>query len=367
MAALVDSGIAGALATLFEDEVQGLFNRSTVLAKELQVKDSFSNSINVAVRDQDGQVASTSSYIADGVDVSVYNTDLKEKATWSHAIMSEAFAVSGLALSDARATGNPAALENLFGEEILTAAQRLASNFNKECWKGTGAANTVWGLTQGTNAALRATGTYAGINKSTRAAWAGNELFNGGTQRALSLDLLRGAVREVYTASGEAPNLIVTDPIQWAKLNSLFTTTQRYYTDPSSDGMSKGGLTFRAGASVMMFDDIPVIQDKDCPVDQDGYGQVVLLNTRHIQIQQLPDAVVAGMVPGVPAATMQLRGTPETQLGDGAINGLKVRIQPLSVNGDNFRFQLIMYVQLVCKRPNACAILGDLSSSYAGL
>jgi hypothetical protein len=344
------SAIAGALATLFEDDIPSQFNRAVVLSQVLPFKPGESQNLAWDVRATDG--AAGSSVLADGTDVSTYNTDTKTKAVLQWGTYSEAFGVTGKALAAAAITGNPLALKNLFAEEIETAVTRLTSNINKDFYTGSGATDTIQGLTS-TNGGLKATGTYAGIDRSVTTLWAGNELLNGGVNRPNSIKLMRDTRRTIYVASGEYPDVIVTDPVQHEALALLLDPQRRYIQDVMLRGQK---IVLDGGFRALEFDGIPVIADKDAPANK-----MLFLNTRHVRTRQMPDAMAMAQIPAGmgQGGIVRLHGSPEEQIGGGQ-TALSARINPLAVTGDAYKFQLVLYPQLQVRRPNACAILGDL-------
>lgn len=356
MASIALSDITSALATLFEDQLVAQWNRAVVLTKLLPVVQGTSQNINWDVKATDGSVAHTSSMIAEGATVSTFSDDALNKATLSFTNYYDAFGISGLALNAARATGNPAGLADLFGEKLMDCVTRLAKNLNQEWYLGTGASNHIAGLVDATNGALKASGTYAGINKGSVTLFQGNELTNGGSARPLSFQIMRDTIRTIYVASGEVPDLIVCDPIQFARYGMLFGEQRRYMADMTTAG---GNFKLDGGFKALEFDGIPVVQDKDA-----NAGQVLFLNTNHVRIQQLPDYLADANQPGAigKAASMKLSGTAESQFGGGTTS-LSARLLPLAVTGDNYTFELIIYPQLQVRRPNACAMLGDLVSA----
>lgn len=356
MAAIALSDITSALATLFEDQLVAQWNRAVVLTKLLPVVQGSAQNINWDVKATDGSVAHTSSMIAEGATVSTFSDDALTKATLSFTNYYDAFGISGLALNAAAATGNPAGLADLFGEKFMDSVTRLAKNLNQEWYTGTGASNHIAGLVDPTNGALKASGTYAGINKGSVTLFQGNELTNGGSPRPVSFQIMRDTIRSVYVASGTTPDLIVCDPIQFARYGMLFGEQRRYMAEMTTAG---GSYKLDGGFKALEFDGIPVVQDKDA-----NSGQMLFLNTNHVRIQQMPDMLADANQPGSigKAAKLKLTGTPETQLGAGTTS-LSARLLPLAIVGDNYTFQLVIYPQLQVRRPNSCAMLGDLVSA----
>lgn len=356
MASIALSDITSALATLFEDQLVAQWNRAVVLTKLLPVVQGSAQNINWDIKGTDGSVAHGSSMIAEGATVSTFSDDALTKATLSFTNYYDAFGISGLAMNAAAATGNPAGLADLFGEKFMDSVTRLAKNLNQEWYTGTGASNHIAGLVDPTNGALKASGTYAGVAKGSVTLFQGNELANGGSPRPLSFQIMRDTIRSVYVASGTTPDLIVCDPIQFARYGMLFGEQRRYMAEMTTAG---GTYKLDGGFKALEFDGIPVVQDKDASA-----GQMLFLNTNHVRIQQLPDMLADANQPGAigKAAKLKLTGTPETQLGAGNTS-LTARLLPLAIVGDNYTFQLVIYPQLQVRRPNSCAMLVDLVSA----
>lgn len=339
------STVTSALATIFEDQIASQFNRPTVLSRLLPFQEGRGQNIT-----WDAEFGSLpgSSVLADGAAVVDYNNDTVVPAQLAYGTYSEAFSVTGKALAAAAASGNPAELASLFAEKLDRAATRLAANMNIEFYTGSGATDHIMGLTA-TNGGMKATGTYAGLSRVTYTQWAGNELLNGGVGRALSFQLMRDARKAIYDASGEMPDLIVCDSSQHENYGLLFGQQRRWVDEINLRG---GTMKLDGGYKALEFDGIPVIADVHCPA-----GKMLFLNTRHTYLKQLPHAMQA--LPDTASAMISLHGTPEEQLGAGP-TGFSARINALARTGDAYGFQLVIYPQIQVKRPNACAILGDL-------
>lgn len=349
MATVDVNSIASALATIFEDDIVSQFNRAVVLTKLLPFKEGESKNL---AWDAEFGTTPADATISDGANVSTFNDDTIVPAVLNWGTYSEAFAVTGKALAAAARTGNPAELANLFGEKLERATQRLTASINKDWYTGSGANDRIMGLTA-TGGGLKATGTYAGIDRAVQTQWAGNELLNGGVNRVLSFDLMRDTRRVIYIASGEMPDLIVCSPATHEAYGKLFGNQRRYVQEVTLRGQK---ITLDGGYQALEFDGIPVVADVSCPD-----GIMLFLNTRYVRIRQLPDAMAAVQAAGGGSGGMiRLHGTGEEQYGEGTTS-LTARINPLAVNGDKYPFQLILYPQLQVRRPNACAILGDLA------
>ena len=340
------SGIAGVLATLFENEIQWQINRSVVLSQLLPISAGTGKNIQWVARF--GTATPGGAVIADGANVSVFNTDTKKAAVLQYGTYHDAFDITGKARAGAMAAGNPQELADLFGEEIMESITRLAKAIAVDVYTGTGATDTIHGLLH-SSGGVSATGVYAGIDRAVDTQWAANEMNNGGVLRPLSFDLMRQMRRLIYTASGERPDLIVTDPIQHEAYGRLFGADRRYVDQVRMRG---DVIKLDGGYQVLEFDGIPVVEDINHPA-----GKMTFLSTRYVHLKQLPHAPdginqSTGMVP--------LVGTPEEQFGAGK-SVLSARILPLAVTGDSYKFQLITYPQVQVKRPQACGVIEDLA------
>src|SRR5512146_645154 len=156
--------LSDVLTTLFADDITTAINRACVLPQILPVKAWPGKNIHWVVRFTNGN-GYTNGRVADGADISTYNSDIKVAANLEYTTYVEACSVGGRAQAAAAAAGNPAALANLIGEELGEAAQRLALKVSQDFYTGTGASNQLQGLystTGSTYGGLIATGTYAG-------------------------------------------------------------------------------------------------------------------------------------------------------------------------------------------------------------
>lgn len=346
MAMLTAADLSSVLAELFEETIQWQINRAVVLSQLLDVTPGTGKNIQWVARF--GTAAPAGAVIADGADVSVYNSDTKVPAVLQFGTYHDAFSLTGKARAGAMAAGNPQELADLFSEEITESVTRLAMAIAADIYTGTGATDTIHGLLAA-DGGLAATGTYAGIDRATYSQWASNVLANGGVPRALSLDLMREMRRTIYQSSGERPDLIVCDPIQHENYGKLFGSERRYVDNVRLRGQT---IKLDGGYQVLEFDGIPVVEDINCPA-----GKMVFLSTRYVHLKQLPSAPdnINRSI-----GTIPLHGTPEEQYGAGR-SALSARIQPLAITGDASKFELICYPQVQVKRPQACGVIEDLS------
>jgi hypothetical protein len=354
MALVEFSTIDATLAELFFDEIANQINRAVVLGQVLDITPGTGKNIQWSVRT--GTATPTTAVIADGADVSTFNNDAKSPAVLQYGTYHDAFSVTGKAMAAARAAGNPAELAALMVDELGDSVERLARAIANDIYVGTGATDNIWGLYgslgAGTVDAIGDTGVYAGVDRGSVAQWQGNVVDALGVDfQANAFSLMRNLRREIYTASGERPDIFVTDPAQHEKLGLAYQAERRYTDEVRrADGTV---IKLDGGYQVLEFDGIPVIEDVLHPVQK-----VTALNSRHVKMSQLidsPDVMNRAM------GTIALAGTPEEQLGQGKMK-LYARIQPLAVTGDAFKYALYVYPQLCVKRPNSCGFLENLAA-----
>lgn len=327
--------ITNALVKLFYDDVTNNINRAVVLAQLLPVKMGTGQNIQWVAKF--GTATPAGAVIADGADVTVYNQDDKVPAVLQYGTYHDAFGVSGKAAAAAAAAGNPDQLADLFGDDMLDSGARLASAIATHIYTGSGATDNIHGLTAAAGP-LATTGVYAGIDKAVRTQWAGNQV--NGAAAALTFAMMRQMRRTIYVASGEKPDLIITDPASHEKYGNLFGAERRYVQDVRLRGET---IRLDGGYQVLEFDGIPVIEDQLCPA-----GDMLFLNSRHLYLSQLPDPLTSL---NQSMNLVDLAGTPEEQFGDGKTQ-LRARVIPLAKTGDSYKFELICYPQLVSRKCN---------------
>lgn len=348
------SRITNALTTVFADRITAQMNRSVVGLQLLPYAEGSGKNMSWDVEfSNSGEVSDST--LAEGADVSTYQDDDIAPAVLNWGNYSEAFALTGKARAVAASAGNPSDLVDLFGHKIENAVQRLCKNLGRDIYTGTGATNYIHGMFGGatltSGAPLSAAGTYANINRATYAAWGANVLSNGGVARPLTFALMRAARREIYEACGMMPDLILVDAQQHEKYGALFGDQRRYVQEITLRGQR---IVLDGGYRALEFDGIPVVADVNLPA-----GTMLFLNSSHIKMRQLRDLNDAV---NQSRGTLGLHGSAEEQFGQ-ASTRLTVRINPLAITGDAFKFQLICYPQLQFERCNSHCIITDLETT----
>jgi len=349
MAAVAFLDIQTALNTIFEDDLASQINRATVGAKILPKKTVQGKSINWDARL--GTAVGTAE--SDGAVISTYNSDTKAPATLYVATYQDSFKLDGRAVASAANSGGPAALVDLFGEHVMESSERVASKVNIDLYSGTGATTepiTIAGLS--TVALLADTGTYANISRNTYSQWKSNVLGNSSVPRPLTIQLMRDMMRTIYIASGHKPDLILADPFQHEQYGLTFGPFRRYIKDSMYVAGDK--IELDGGYSVLEFDGIPVIEDKDAVA-----GEMLFLNTKSVSIRPLPHAA---MQLAASSGQLEITGSEEANEGPGN-TGLRARIQQLANDGDYMVFQVVVYLQTQVRHPNRCGKLTDLATS----
>lgn len=347
--AIVDfAAITAVVAKLFNNAITTQLNRAIVLGQALDVRAESGQNIQWVARS--GTEVPTTAVIADGDDVTIFNSDTREPAVLQYGTYHDAFKVSGKAMNAAWASGNPMQLATLFAEEMRYSIERLAVAVAADLYTGAGGTDTIMGLLDATNGAMLDSGTYAGLARSSRTYWKGNVVDALGT--GLSFDNIRALNRAIYTVSGTAPDIYFCDAFQHEKLGRLYDPHRRYITDfTRNDGIARkldGGYA----TSALEFDGVIVLKDKRCPA-----GTFGALNSSYVSIAQLansPKQLEYG------SGIMGLAGTPETQKGAGRM-GINAQILPLAQTGRAVKTALFCDPQLVSKRPNATGFITNLA------
>ena len=276
--------------------------------------------------------------ITDGADVAdaEYVTDATVRASLDWGLYRTAFSISGPALSAAMsATGSPEMIRALFRDHLTNAMSALARKLNLDAFSGLGTSSALAGL----DVALLASGTYANLAIGTYSTWASNVLANGGTARALEIDLIDQAEAAVYEDSGMPPSFLVASPAvvrkYGNKLQEVMATSPRV-----GEGSPAGALSANPGFTGLTYKGIPVIRDRNATS-----GKLYLISSGHVDL--------VAMRPVIPEGERAVIMT----LG----NGLPVKLEALAKTGDSYKFSLVTYCQLRVRNPSAHAVIADIA------
>ena len=120
---------------------------------------------------------------------------------------------------------------------------------------------------------------FQGITRSTDTEWKSQVNANGGTNRALTAQMLDDFILEVEDKGEAAITCAVTDRTRFRQIASFMTDNRRY-----SDQ-----LELQGGFKSISWGDIPIFWDRDCPLDANGGGEIYFLDENEIQRYQLED------------------------------------------------------------------------------
>lgn len=341
------ASVTNVLQRRFESDVVQAIQRAAPMLQVLgpNVRDADSHVITWDVKFGTAGYGSSAA-ITEGANVSTFNADDKVPATLGFGTYHDAFAISGKAIAAAMASGSPAALAALFESEINDSAERLAHALATEFYSGDGSGERMTGLLGG---AILATGTYAGINRASYSQWRGNVRANGGTGRAISFALLRQLSTDIYVASGMRPDFLVCGPRTHDAYGAIFGDQRRYTQQINTPS---GTVTLQGGYRALEFDGIPLMEDVNCTE-----GKVLMLSLKNLYLRQLPQPgqnVAAG------STQRNVQTAAEQTKGGGPIP-MRVRIQPLAITGDLYKFALYVYPQVQVRKPSAFGILDDIN------
>lgn len=272
-----------------------------------------------------------------GADITATGLDTEKPAILAWKRYMAPFIVSGDALA-AAATSGPEAYVNLLGKALKDATRNLGIKLGDHLF-GDGTGNSGLDM-DGLQAAIANSGTYAGLDRGTYATWRANVLGNSGTLRSLSVGLLRDAESQIFTASGEMPNLVVMGPALYQAYESLFDQIRRVNNPQGFDRAD-------AGIAQLFFKGIPVVRDVYAPANT-----VYMLNTNHMAFEMLP---VVPTADGIPLTV----GSEPVMTADGNV-GVQVAIDMLGKTGDAYKGFVKVYGNLVVERPNSCAVIEDV-------
>lgn len=322
----------------FRNVIADNLNQRTILLK--RIRKTRGGGKNIAFDVKVARGTSAGSY-ASGANITGDDNDIEVPAVLQWKRVKAEFKVTGDALAAAMSSTGPEAFSKLFTKQIMDATKNLAKNLNFQIY-GDGTGNTGLDV-DGLGALIANTGTYAGINRATYAPWRSNVLANGGTPRALTVDLLRQLNRAIFVASGFEPDFIITDPITYDKYAALFDPIKRVIVGDEKP--------MDLGTRDLAFEGVPVIRDPDCPA-----GKLYMLTQDELEFQQLPVVMDGPMEDGQPD------GDAELESGDGEV-GIEAGIELLGKVGDAYRGFIKVYGNMVSEHPNQQGVIADIDVS----
>jgi hypothetical protein len=342
------SGISSALSTTFAARLRRQWNRVAVTASYLSMVPATGQGGGKQIGwDVEFSGASAASFV-EGSDIQSgeWNTDPIVPATLSFGQYRSAFQLSNLEIKAAQASmGNARELGRIVVERLDGSLAKIASVANADIWSGTGTDGSGNPNIIGLPTALAATGSYAGLSKSTYSEWAGNVLANGGTARSLTQDLLYNGDQLAYTASGKTPKLIVASPGVYRKYAGLFETIKRVNVGPNGELPA-----FQGGERELSWKGMPFVRDRSMPT-----GTLVMLNTDDVKLRPLTGPVDEDGIMASSRTASSSNGETETELP------LMVDVYPLARTGSAVKFMAEIYIQLQVERVNSHTLIQDIS------
>lgn len=291
----------------------------------------------------------TADTFAEGSDIGggEFSADVEKPATLPWGQYRAAFKLSNLELNVAASNpGNAQELEKLLEERMFDAIAKITSLINQDLIAGTGTRNgnpSIVGILE----AFKATGTYAGLSKTTYPEWAGNVIANGGVDRALTLDLLAKAEQAMFVTSGSSVDFLVTTPGIRTKYEALFNAIQRIVTNG-------GPVTRFDGSSEDLFwRGKPVLRDKDMTAKK-----LVGVRADGVELRMLPWAQMPEkFVPSTVRELVSSNGESKQSLGS------FVNVYPIARTGSAVKFVAEIYCQAKVQRTNAHFLVEDISET----
>lgn len=351
------SNISSALSQTFARRLVKAWNRQAItLSMVPVVSDMGQGDAKQIAWDAEFSGAGAAAF-AEGSDVAAgeFLVDPLVPAVVPWGMYRSAFQLSNLEINAAsRSIANAAQLGNIVALRVESAVAKMLSKMSGDFFTGTGTDGSGNPNIIGLQAALAATGTYASIAKGTYAEWAGNVLANGGIARTLTFDLLANLEQNIFTASGQEPDVLVTSPGVARKYEGLFETTRHTISTgassvPAYQGSTSGGVT--GPRTNLFWRGKPVIRDRDCPT-----GQLFMLKWSEVEMKYLPFQPLSP--DGVSA---QVTNMPSHDGTNAVPSGIMATVYPLARTGSAVKFVAEIYVQNKVARPNAHGWLQDIS------
>lgn len=361
------SSVFSALSQIMAPDLHRQWNRSTTFLGALAARKGISDGTGKNVAFDVEFTGATAGTVAEGSDVqaSEYNSDVNVPAIFSWAHYRSSFQVSETELDAAMSSvGVPQALRDLLGDRILGAGAQLALAIEKDALSGTGVDGsgnpTLVGIYGG---ALTASGGYGGLNPATYSEWASNVVSNGGVARTLTPDLLAQVDQNIFTASSEPWDLIMTSAGVLRKYESIFNSgggpnatagmLQRFVDAARGAPVGTGVPNDPAMQIEAYYKGKPVLRNAFQPA-----GKLAVLNTKKIEIKYLPRVLTQA-----DKDFMRMMGLEGSSAGNAPIQATAIpaRIAVMAKTGDSYKISLKTSLAMAVTRRNACGQLVDIS------
>lgn len=251
-------------------------------------------------------------------------------------------------------------LMDLFGQNLMEGLNAAVKLINQQLFNGTGSANQLTGL----SSAVAATGTYANISQSTYTNWASQTKANGGSNRSLTLALIKQTTTAIAQNSPYGrPDFAVLPPALMDTLEGLFDGT--LFTKAQEAGNFQAGVVRTNGGQIVQStgfrtlywasQGITFIEDPDCTntAQTNANNVIYFLNSNAVEIQYL---VPAGM--GQWVADQKSMQAQEQGLGGLGSLLFDFRMRPRTQYSDEG--DVTCSLNVVVKDRAACGLLADV-------
>lgn len=346
-----------ALTQSFAKRLVKTWNRQALLISQIPVVSDMGQGDAKQVAWDAAFTGATAASFAEGSDVapSEFNQDPIVPAVLPWGMYRAAFKLSNLEINaGSRNIAGAVELGNLVGLRAEGSITKMLSVMNQDFFTGTGTDQNGNPNIVGLNSALPATGTYAGLSKSSFVEWQGNVLGNGGVVRPLTFDLLANLEQLIFISSGREPDAIVCSPGVARKYEGLFETRRITFDNGQSPVPGYQGSTtspYTGPRTNLFWRSKPVIRDRNCPANT-----LYMLNWQEIETKYLPFQPLAP--DGVNAYNASMPSADGTNFTP---TNIMCTVYPLARTGSAVPFVAEVYVQLKIARPNSCGILQDVS------
>lgn len=344
-----------AYATLIETQVTSQMNRSVPLLQLLTKKPA--DGKNISWTAKFGTAVHTTAAIADGTAVTNYNADTKVTAYLDYTTYHDAFGVGGLIEALARIAGGPGQMTDLVLDELNDSNERLCAAMGRDVYYGTGANDQVMGLIDATAGAMIATGTYAGLDRSTYTQWASNVVSAGGG--AVTIEKMRELSRKIGTASAKQFDFWMATPIVFDQIAAVTGGQRRMVQEVNLT--NRGVIKLDGGFTAIEFDGKPVFKDDRLAADTATAtsGKLLAINAKETMVRYVPNPTSAQIL-----RSIGLRAQSEPQLGSEQV-GLMAKIKELGPAGDISLLELLVYWNVQVRQCNANGQINSINELVA--
>lgn len=366
MATLSKADVGVAMSLILDGQMTDQFRRDMILGNIIKVEEGYNENLTYKAK-MSGRTAGGA--YAEGADMADadFDSHTRRQVVLPWAQYRTGAKVSGLAMATSAARGVYTPQDgagSLFTEEVRDGIDKLAVDIGSDVYGGNETATPaeLAGALRVIGDSLGAPAAFGGLTSATDAEWAGNygttvlanfTKANIGTANDPFATIRSQLFRPIKDATGRDPDFCTCPGAIFDAIRNLYNDPEQVMTETITvPGRPTINLKQVSGARAIIFDGVPIIEDRHATA-----GNLFGFTAADMCFKQVPAVQPDGFSIGnVREAIRMLTGVDvevdeiERKLRMGG--SLRPTIELLAQNGDAYRAQIKIYLQLKWRSRN---------------